>query len=180
MNLPATSEKYPWEKKMEVVSRYMLLGNMRLISEQTQIPYETLISWKGQSWWPELVDTLKRQKKNKTNESLTEIIEQSVEVMKDRLENGDFVLNNKTGEVIRKPVGIREATTIANQLLARQAQLEELQAKLERSSDTVQETLTLLAKEFQKWNTKTKKDLPFVEVVEETNLALHDERKEGL
>jgi hypothetical protein len=166
---------------MEVVGRYMLLGNMRVVSEQTKVPYNTLVEWKRSSWWPELAEQIRRQKKGKTNESITKLIEQSLDVMADRLEHGDYILNNKTGKIERKPVGVREATTIAHQLLQRQTAIEELEAKLSRSEDTVQETLGLLAKEFQKWNKKKTNelasDIPFVEIVDN---ALHEKREEGL
>jgi len=168
-----------WDKRMDAVARYMLLGNMRVVSEQVGVTYNTLVEWKRSSWWPEMVETIRRQKKGKTNQSITKIIEQSLDVIEDRLENGDFIMNNKTGEIVRKPVGVREATTIAHQLLQRQTAIEELENKMSRSEDTVQETLTLLAKEFQKWN-KTKKnnaeEIPFVEIVEEAkNHAVHEE-----
>jgi hypothetical protein len=171
---------YSWEKKMEVVSRYMLLGNMRVVSEQTGVAYATLVDWKKSDWWPELVDQLRRQKKGKTNESITKLIEQSMEVMQDRLENGDFILNNKTGQIVRKPVGVKEATTIATQLLQRQAVIEQMEQKLTADKDTVADTLTLLAKEFQKWNRTNKnaaEEIPFVEVVDR---ALYDKRQTGL
>lgn len=152
----------PWEKRMEVVGRFMLLGNLRVVSEQCGVSYNTLQDWKKSDWWPEVVQQIKRQKRSKTNDSITKIIEQSLDVMKDRLENGDYVLNNKTGEIVRKPVSIKDATTISSQLLQRQIQIEELEAASERSTDTVQETLTLLAREFQKWSKKVP-----VEVVSE-------------
>ncbi len=168
-----------WDKRMDAVARYMLLGNMRVVSEQVGVTYNTLVEWKRSSWWPEMVETIRRQKKGKTNQSITKIIEQSLDVIEDRLENGDFIMNNKTGEIVRKPVGVREATTIAHQLLQRQTAIEELENKMSRSEDTVQETLSLLAKEFQKWN-KTKKnnaeEIPFVEIID----AVHEKREEGL
>lgn len=166
--LPAKNDGV-WDKRMEVVGRYMLLGNLRLVSEQTGVSYPTLAEWKKSEWWPEVVEQIRRERKGKQNENITKLIEQSLDVMADRLENGDFVLNNKTGEVIRKPVGVKEATTIAHQLLQRQTAIEELEAKLSRSEDTVQETLGLLAKEFQKWNklkNNDAQDIPFVEIID--------------
>ncbi len=177
-SLPSTA--YSWEKRLDVVSRYLLLGNMRVISEQTGIDYNTLLSWKKSDWWPDMVEQIKRQKKGKTNEHITKIIEQSLEVMQDRLDNGDFILNNKTGEIMRKPVNIKDATTIATSLIQRQLQVEESMERDNKSSDTVQETLTMLAKEFQKWTKKKPSedivDIPFTE----TDHAIHEEREARL
>lgn len=166
---------HSWSKRMDVVAMYMLLGNLRVVSEQTGVSYATLVDWKKSDWWPDMVDQIKRQRKGKTNSSLTKIIEQSLDVMQDRLENGDYILNNKTGEIVRKPVGVREATTIATNLLQRQIQLEELAEKSEKTSDSVNETLALLAKEFQKWNTKQKRNN-----ATDIEYAIHDQRQERL
>lgn len=168
---------YSWEKKMEVVSRYMLLGNMRVVSEQTGVNPTTLAEWKKSDWWPEMVETIRRQSKGKQNASITKIIEQSLEVVEDRLTNGDWIFNNKSGQIVRKPVGVKEASTIANNLLQRQVQLEELMEKTEHGGDTVADTLKLIAKELQKnfvkKETKTEviDDVPFVEVVEKPPVA---------
>lgn len=170
------SRSYSWEKRMDVVAKYMLLGNMRVVSEQTGVNYATLMDWKKSDWWPDMVDQIRRQKKTKTSDSITKIIEGSLEVLQDRLENGDWVLNNKTGEIIRKPVGVKDAATIANQLMQRQLQLEDLIERNSKSSDTVQETLVALATEFAKWQKKNKKEIIDVE---DAN-ALYDQRKTGL
>ena len=177
MTLSANSS---WEKRLDVVGRYMLLGNLRVVSEQTDVPYATLVEWKKSEWWSDFVDQIKRQKKSKTNEHITKIIEQSLEVMQDRLQNGDFVMNNKTGEIIRKPVGVRDVTAITTNLLQRQLQIEDTMERNNHTNDSVSETLLLLAREFQKW---TKPPLEIVEQVpplelEGNNNAIHDERGE--
>lgn len=170
--------KYTWDKKLEVAALYMLLGNMRVVSEKMDVPYDTLCDWKRSDWWPELIQQIKRQRKNKTNQSLTKLIEQSLEVMEDRLTNGDFILNNKTGEIMRKPVGVKEATAIATSLLQRQIQIEDLENKFENKNESVQDVLATIAKEFQKLTNKNKEviDIPFKEV----DNAIHDKREEGL
>lgn len=145
----------PWSKRMEVVARFMLLGNMRLVSEQMNISYNTLMAWKNSDWWPEMVDQLKRQKQSKTNENITRLIEQSLEVMQDRLDHGDFVFDQKTGQVVRKPVNVRDATQIATNLLQRQQVQEEFEQKLSSKSATVQETLAMIAQELKKHKQNT-------------------------
>lgn len=157
------SRSHSWEKRMEVVAKYMLLGNMRVVSEQTGVQYSTLVDWKKSDWWPEMVDQIRRQKKTKTSDSITKIIEGSLDVLQDRLENGDWVLNNKTGEIIRKPVGVKDAVTIANQLMQRQLQLEELIERNSQSQDNVQDTLKALATEFIKWQKKSKREVIDIE-----------------
>lgn len=171
MVFPVKEASHSWEKRMDVVATYMLLGNLRVVSEKHDIPYSTLIDWKKSDWWPEMVEQIRRQKKSKTASSITDLVENSLDVLKDRLENGDWVLNQKTGEMVRKAVPAKDALAIANHLIQRQLQIEEVVEKTQQTQDTVQETLVLLAKEFQKWNrnekTKEAIDVDFKEISHE-------------
>lgn len=142
---------WSWSDKTEAAKKYMLLGNMRLVSELTGISYNTLCDWRKQDWWTTLIDEIKAAQKAKRGNKMSQVIDESLEIIHDRIINGDFILNNKTGEIQRKPVSLRDVGNLANQLLTRQAQLEELSAKMEHSKETVQETLKTLAKEFAKW-----------------------------
>jgi hypothetical protein len=162
--------KYSWSEKTEVVKKYMLLGNMRLVSELMNIPYDTLSGWRKQDWWVELHDEIRKAQKAKTNTKLSTIIEDSLEMIQDRIQNGDWVLNQKTGEMQRKAVPLRDVGNLTNQLLTRQLQLEELSERMEHRKESVQETLQLLAKEFSKWqriqNKSTATDVEIKDAVE--------------
>lgn len=179
-DFPITERSYSWEKRMSVVSRFMLLGNLRVVAEQENIAYDTLCEWKRSEWWPEMVDNIRRQKKQKSADSLTNIIENSLDTVKDRLENGDYVFNNKTGEVVRKPVTARDAATIANNLIQRQLQIEEFVDKNSHQTESVQEVLANVAKEFKKISNKlSKQSAETIEFIEVNN-ALHEEREARL
>lgn len=158
------SSKWSWSEKADVVSLYMSTGNMRLVSEQRHVPYDTLCAWKKSEWWPTLVDELRLAKKLKQNTKIDTILEAGVEVIKDRLENGDYILNNKTGVVQRKPVSLRDAGAITNALMTRQIQMEELAQRMDYRESSMKDTLDLLAKEFQKWNRLQKPDTTVVDV----------------
>lgn len=148
---PVASERgHSWQTKMDVVARYMLLGNLRVVSESVGISYATLADWKRSDWWPDMVEQIRRQKKQRTADTLSGIIETSVEILKDRLENGDWMFDQKRGIPVRKPVSAKDAQTITNQLLQRQVQLEDIIDKNSHKQETVQETLALLSKEFEK------------------------------
>lgn len=167
VSLKVDAGSYPIETKLEVVSKYMQLGNMRLVSELTGIHYDTLLNWKKTKWWMELVDELRKTKSTKTNNKVNNIIDTSLEVIEDRLTHGDWVLNQKTGELMRKQVSLQAATQIAVQLRQQQIKLDELEARITHQNDTVEGTLKTLAKEFARWAKKpSAEDVVDVEVVE--------------
>lgn len=169
---------YTWADKTEAAKRWITLGNMRLVAEVTGISYNTLHDWRKQDWWAELIQEVKNGQKAQRNTKMNTVIEDSIEVIHDRILNGDVILNNKTGELQRKPVNLRDVGNLTNQLLTRQMQLEELSERMESRKETVQETLSMLAKEFSKWQRiQNKQNATDVEVIEN---AVHEEREEGL
>lgn len=170
--------QYTWSEKTDAAKRWIVLGNMRLVSEVTGIPYNTLHDWRKQDWWSELINEVRNGQKAQRNTKMNTVIEDSIEVIHDRILNGDVILNNKTGELQRKPVNLRDVGNLTNQLLTRQMQMEELSDRMESRKETVQETLSMLAKEFTKWQRiQNKQNATDVEVIED---AVHEEREAGL
>lgn len=170
--------QYTWAEKTDAAKRWIVLGNMRLVSEVTGIPYNTLHDWRKQDWWSDLITEVKNGQKAQRNTKINTVIEDSIGVIHDRILNGDVILNNKTGELQRKPVNLRDVGNLTNQLLTRQMQMEELSERMESRKETVQETLSMLAKEFTKWQRiQNKQTATDVEVIED---AIHEEREEGL
>jgi hypothetical protein len=144
---------YSWEKKIDVATKYMALGNMRSVGELTGIPYVTLIGWKRTEWWGELIEEIRKTRKTEMNTKLSKIVDKSLAVIEDRLENGDWVMT-KDGDLSRRPVTMKDANTVTKDLLAHQVRVEEMTNKLEVQKETVQDQLQLLAKEFAKWSKK--------------------------
>ena len=183
MNLPVKREsgvRYTWEEKAAAAQHYMLNGNMRLVSDLTGVPYDTLCDWKKSDWWLTLIEEIKLTKKTKTGNKLSTIIEASLDAVSDRLANGDVIYDQKTGELKRKPVSLRDAAQVTNQLITRQLEMERLAEKMEHRKETIQDTLSLLAKEFAKYQrAQSNKQAIDIEVKEIPN-AVHDKWEEGL
>ena len=169
--------KFNVEKRIEVVTKYLALGNMRLVAELTGVSHQLCRLWKTQPWWKEMEDEIKASRTLQLDNKLSKIVDKSLETIADRLENGDVVFNQKTGQVVRKEVSLKDATKVATDLLTRQAviQKQEDDRVVQKDNGTIQDQLKLLAAEFAKFNgrnTGPVQDIPFVE----TNDALHDER----
>lgn len=172
----AKLEAHPEEKRYEVARLILSTGNKRLASEMSNIPLNTIRAWEKTPWWPNVVEEIKREQRSELTSRLGKITQVALEIMEDRLENGEFILNNKTGELIRKPVGLRDANQTAQNLLTQRIKLEELNEKVSSKEETVNEVLKQLATEFSKFTRKKDKavDVPFVEEVTD---AVHEERK---
>lgn len=106
--------------KVEVVKTYLALGaNAVLTAGATNIPLRTIKQWKTQNWWKNLVIELKKAEKLELSAKTKTIIERSMELLADRLENGDAFYHPKTGEIIRKPVPAVTLHQIAKDMIDR-------------------------------------------------------------
>ena len=80
-----------------------------------------------------------------------------------------YVLNNKTGEVVRKPVSLKDANQVAKDILGQQISMQRAEHEVKIETDT-KDLLNNLAKEFAKLNRKIKQnsaeDIQFVEKIE--------------
>lgn len=179
----AKTNKY-WSdsQKIEAVTTYLLLGgNLNKTSQVLNIPYPTLQVWKPTEWWKKLEDDVRREERMQLSNKLRGIMETSWDVVKDRLENGDWVYNQKTGQVTRKPVSVRDAGAIASQVTKLRTDME-LTENFTVATEQIEDKLTKLAKAFadlSKGKLKTG-DVEDVEFSEGDDNALHDEREERL
>jgi hypothetical protein len=146
--------RYTWEKKYQVAVYFLSTGSMRETSENSGVAVATIESWRKLPWWDNMLEEIKNTDRSKLQNKLSQIINKSLSAIEDRLENGEMVLNNKTGELVRKPVSLRDAQTAATNLLGKQLALEKNIEETVVKQKTIQETLTMLAGEFAKWNNK--------------------------
>ena len=158
--------RWAWETKQEVVQKMLMLGNIQLVSALTGVEPGTIQNWKKQPWWQELVDSYREEKAIVVDNKMATIVDKALDTVTDRLDNGDLILNNKTGEIVRKPVSMKDASLVARDLLVRQGALRKDISETVEHKETVKETLAVLAKEFAKWAKKDNKDIVDVEVVE--------------
>ena len=142
---------FPEDKKTEVVALYVS-GVTRVadLERLTHVPASTIQAWRNQDWWLEVSEKIHTTIDQDLVSKQTEIVESALEQIQDRLENGDAVVNKRTGEVTRKPVSMRDATIVANTMTDKR-QL--LRGKPTSRSEklTVDDRLSKLAEEFKRF-----------------------------
>lgn len=102
---------YPDSKRIEVTTLYAALGNVVRCAELAKIPECTIRSWKKQPWFVDLLREIREENNDKLDAKFTQILEKSLDLVEDRLDNGDpHVLRD--GTIIRKPVAIRDLSIV--------------------------------------------------------------------
>lgn len=168
------------EARIQAVSQYLVLGNMALVSACTKIPHQLLRAWKQQPWWAETEAQIRATENLQMDNKLSKIVDRSLDAVLDRVENGEFVYNQKTGAIIRRSVSMKDAAKVATDLITKR---ELLRGNATERKEAVQipvaDQLKALALEFAKWQQPTQQ-LETIDVVAEEIHAIHEEREEGL
>lgn len=144
----AVNRRWSDSQKVEAVTTYMILGSLKLVSGTLKIPFDTLKTWKKTEWWKEIEQDLRVQEDLQVSQRLRKIVEKTFDVVEDRLEHGDFVMDNK-GNLKRKPVSMKDAHRVAMDFGDRRDDLVNRHIQNE-SVDTgkIESKLADLAKEF--------------------------------
>lgn len=158
---------WPIEKKIEVVSQYLVLGNMSLVSAVTGVNHQLIREWKGQPWWKEVEAQVRATENLQMDNKLSKIVDKSLDAVLDRVENGDFVYDNKSGQIKRKPVNMRDVAKVSVDLLSKRELLRgNATERKEVTQVSVADQLKELALEFARWQ-KPQQPLELVERIEQ-------------
>jgi hypothetical protein len=160
--------RYTWEKKYSVVSTYIACGNMRLTAKKCGVNAQTIENWRKTSWWDDIVSELQNTESAELKNKLNKLTKKALDMIEDQLETGETVLNQKTGELMKKPVAFRDVARVASDLMIRQNELKKNQFEQEVGKATTQEILKSLAAEFANFNknkSSPAEDIEFVEIV---------------
>lgn len=103
---------YTEKQRLEAVQTYAVTGNMALTGAMLKIDVGTLHGWKRQPWWKEFEDNLRLEDNIEISGRLRKIMSKTLDVVEDRLENGDYVYDQKSGSMRRKPVSMRDAAKV--------------------------------------------------------------------
>lgn len=149
-----TNMRWSDKQKLEAAQSWLVLGNMSLVSRVLGIPRITLQVWKTSNWWKELVEDIKVQEKIELSNKMKKIVDAAHAVVENRLLNGDPVLNQKTGEIVMKPVAMKDAHRVAVDMLNQRDAVEKMN-KPDAVSEGNLDKLEALATKFAEFATKS-------------------------
>ena len=173
--------QWPQSKKTEAVLTWLTTGNMSQTSVMLGVPLQTLNLWKRSTWWKDIVDGIHDDDKVELDAKYQKIIRKALTVVDDRLENGNFMMDQKTGQIVRVPVNMADTHRVMKDLVDQQLTLRIDKKTEEINLETVNDKLKKLAEQFQTMAGGGKKLLKVGQIYEvegETD-AVHDQRKEG-
>lgn len=179
---------YSDAQKLEAVTTYLALGDLRLTANVLKIGEPTLRVWKTKEWWKDIESELRLAEDLQLSTRLKRIIDKSFDAIEDRLSHGDWVYDQKSGELRRKPVNMKDAHKVAVDLHDKRENLLGKQ-RVDTSAEALDDKLNKLAEKFAEIAAKAKAPVVVTDVIELNPIeneqetaedAVYDEREEGL
>lgn len=185
---PGETGQYSDRQKIEAVTTYLMLGSVSLTAAALKMSEHTLITWKKSDWWHDLVSEMKREENLVLSNKIKKIVDKSWDVIADRMEKGDFIYDQRTGQLKRKPVSMRDVSRVAidSAMLREKLNMNE---NFTVAADQIEDKLSKLAKAFSDLAKGVKpkdpaEDIEYVEVLGENGEgeenSIHEEWPEGL
>lgn len=107
---------WPEKKKLEVVTTYLVLGKASLVAASTGVPEGTVRRWMIEPWWKEMVDQVRQDSDQELDSKLEQRLSKVLDLVQDRLDNGDFMFDPKSGEFIRRPVALKDGWKVGREM----------------------------------------------------------------
>ena len=150
-------------KKLEVVATWLATGNLAETARITMVPVRTIEKWRVSDWWKQQVNNIQSEEDQKLDAKSSKVIERALDHLMDRIENGEFIYDQKTGQVIRTPAKLRDLNTAFNTLLDKRQLLRNKPTKIVEQQQTATQLQTL-AEQFAKFVKNTApKEVEYIE-----------------
>lgn len=149
-----TGERGTWpeKKRMEVLTTFLATGSQAHTSAITGVPEQTIRTWRGQEWWNERIKQFKSDNNLVLDNKLTKIMDKALDAVVDRIENGEFMYDPRTGEIRRVPAKLRDVQKVASDMIDKKTLLEKITKSKEESKQAITaDHLVMLAREFAKF-----------------------------
>lgn len=149
-----TNLRWSDQQKIDAVKSWMVLGNLSMVARLHSIPRITLVKWKETEWWFRLVDELRLEERVQLSSKMKSLVESAHMVVANRLENGDAVINQKTGAIVYKPVSMKDAHRVAVDMHNQKQVMDKMQGGPETKEVDISK-LEQLAEKFAEFATKS-------------------------
>lgn len=107
---------FSMDRKVEACTLYAVYGNVEEVSKLTDIPENHIRAWKQEPWWIELMKQIYIEQNENLGAQINSVLDKTMEHLVDRLDNGDYIYDRKTGTLKRKPVDTKVLTILFDNL----------------------------------------------------------------
>jgi predicted Holliday junction resolvase-like endonuclease len=142
---------WPEKKRIEVATAHVMGLSAPLIEAATGVDRQTIRHWRMEDWFKDLIEEIRREDDSQVDAKLTKLVGKSLDVLVDRLENGDFMFDPRQGQFVRKPVNARDVNRIADTMFDKRNLLRGKPTAISAKQEQITDRLAKLASEFERF-----------------------------
>lgn len=152
---------------MKALTTFLATGSPAHTAAITGIPEPTINTWRKQEWWNERIKEIREGENIQLDAKLTKVMDKALDAVVDRIENGEYMYDPRTGEIRRVPAKLRDVQKVAGDMIDKKTLLAKMQkGKEEDKKQVTADHLIQLAREFAKFATgKEHKEVDDVKTV---------------
>ena len=102
------------EDRIRAATVYATCGSAAETERITGIPAGTVRQWRSQDWWPQVIERVQAESDDLMDVKFTEIVSNTVEQINDRIANGNYLFNKRTGQLERIPAPLKDLGVTAS------------------------------------------------------------------
>lgn len=150
--VPGTTAHWSDSQRIQLVTTWLATGNLALAASTLQIPEVTARKWKASPWFKQMVLDIRDGENLALDGKLSKIVDKSVEALLERVENGDYQFDQRSGNLVRKPISARDASSITSDMIDRRELLQGKKEVKQDNSSAMASRLLKLAEEFSRFS----------------------------
>lgn len=140
-------------KRMETITTYLSTGSFVLTEAMTGVPVETIRAWRRYPWWKETVEEIQNQETIQLDKKLAKVMDKALDNVMDRLENGEYLYDEKTGKVRRVPAKLRDTNKVLTDMIDKKQLIKKVNKPVDETKQITADHLVKLAEAFAKFTT---------------------------
>lgn len=121
--------RWPESAKLKAAATYAALGNLSETANLLNIPRDTMVLWTKTEWWKKAIEDVMYQDNAELDAKLKKVLEKSLEQVEERLQNGDYYYDPKTGQVRRIPAKLRDVQKVTTDIIDKRILMEKQREK---------------------------------------------------
>jgi hypothetical protein len=177
------SGKNKWhseEDRIKAATVFAMTGNALRTAEITGVPHGTIRQWKTQPWWPQVLERVHQEHDDELDAKITKVIEKTITQVEDRLDNGDYFYDIKTGEIQKVPMKGKEIAVVTSIMFDKRDNIRR-RKQTHQDQQSIKESLKAIADAFRKMAGKPQTiEGEIIEISEETQAPDAGEGQETL
>lgn len=155
---------WPDSKKLESATLFAILRDSKKVSDLTSVPASVIDDWSMEPWFGEIIVKVKKERNEKLDAAITDVLSKGLEIVRDRFENGEIYIDKRTKQEYRVPVNVKNVAIVAD-IFFDKRQLIRGEATTLTSTITQEEKLQRLRDNFESL-AKSKLINPTAEIIE--------------